>query len=322
MLCSRYTARHVIDGNSASRSFSREDVLDLIATNVPRLYVLFPLIRAERAHRVLSTFLVETFRTGLMSSRINAPHASTPLPATPSRSDLFASTVSRSSSDDVPRCREHSEEDAGLSELLSDRSSPRNAKTIGMDTSGTLDIEDEHDHLLAISDTAPHVARPVSPLGGGDEASLEREEPVTWSSIPRRDQLILLTLARLSEPLTQTSLQSYMFYQLKSFGPSLSDSTISSQAGLLQGSFTAAQFLTAIMWGRAADSEWFGRKRVILVGILGTAVSAVGFGFSRSFALAIFFRCLGGALNGNIGVMRTVCKYSFVMTDHGTFLYS
>lgn len=129
---------------------------------------------------------------------------------------------------------------------------------------------------------------------------------MTWRSLPRKDQLVILTLARLSEPLTQTSLQAYMFYQLKSFDPSLPDSTISSQAGILQGAFSATQFITAILWGRVADSEWAGRKKVILIGLLGTAISALGFGFSRSFATAVVFRCLGGALNGNIGVMRTM----------------
>ncbi|KAF2092243.1 MFS general substrate transporter, partial [Saccharata proteae CBS 121410] len=134
----------------------------------------------------------------------------------------------------------------------------------------------------------------------------QKPTPVTWRSLPRKDQLAILTLARLSEPLTQTSLQAYMFYQLKSFNPSLPDSTISSQAGVLQGAFTATQFLTAVAWGRVADAEWGGRKRVLLVGILGTAVSVVGFGFSKSFGTAVFFRLLGGALNGNVGVMRTM----------------
>ncbi|SLM33789.1 mfs transporter [Lasallia pustulata] len=92
-------------------------------------------------------------------------------------------------------------------------------------------------------------------------------------------------MARLSEPLTQTSLQSYMFYQLKSFDPSLPDSTISGQAGMLQGAFTAAQFATAMLWGRAADADWGGRKKVIVVA---------------------FFRIVGGALNGNVAVMRTM----------------
>lgn len=75
---------------------------------------------------------------------------------------------------------------------------------------------------------------------------------------------------------------------------------------MLAAAFTAAQFVTAIPWGRAADSELFGRKRVLMIGLIGTMISAVGFGFSRSFYSAMFFRTLGGALNGNVGVMRTV----------------
>lgn len=75
---------------------------------------------------------------------------------------------------------------------------------------------------------------------------------------------------------------------------------------MLQAGFTGAQFCTAIMWGRLADSERMGRKKVILVGLLGTAVGAVGFGFSGSFKIALCWRVVGGMLNGNIGVMRTV----------------
>ena len=137
-----------------------------------------------------------------------------------------------------------------------------------------------------------------------------KEKPVSWSELPKKGQLTILTLARLSEPLTQTSLQSYMFYQLKSFkladGSSPSDGAVARQAGILAAAFTGAQFLTAMLWGRAADSEMFGRKRVILIGLLGTAIGSLGFGFSGSFAAAVFWRCVGGLLNGNIGVMRTM----------------
>ncbi|KAL2785633.1 hypothetical protein BJX66DRAFT_329149 [Aspergillus keveii] len=135
---------------------------------------------------------------------------------------------------------------------------------------------------------------------------IESENPVTWASLPNKGQLAILTIARLSEPLTQTSLQAYLFYQLRSFDPSLPESTIAKQAGILQGSFTAMQFLTAVFWGRLADTEWMGRKRVLLIGLLGTCISCLGFGFSRSFAAAAVFRTLGGALNSNVGVMRTM----------------
>lgn len=134
----------------------------------------------------------------------------------------------------------------------------------------------------------------------------KEEKPVTWMSLPKKGQLAILTFARLSEPLTQTSLQAYMFYQLKSFDPSLPDSKISAQAGILQGSFTAAQFLTAVWWGRLADAGWMGRKRVLLIGLMGTCISCLGFGFSRSFVSAAVFRTLGGVLNSNVGVMRTM----------------
>ena len=130
--------------------------------------------------------------------------------------------------------------------------------------------------------------------------------PVTWRQLPHKGQLAILTLARLSEPLTQTSLLAYLFHQLKSFNPSLPDSTISAQAGMVQASFTAAQFLTAVWWGRLADAAWMGRKRIILIGLFGSCLSCLGFGFSRSYASALAFRIIGGLMNSNVGVMRTM----------------
>lgn len=147
---------------------------------------------------------------------------------------------------------------------------------------------------------------PNPPSPSPAPAKPDKSGPVAWRDLPEKSQLAILTLARLSEPVTQTSLQAYMFYQLRSFDPSLPTSTISAQAGFLQSSFNAAQFVTAILWGRVADSDWGGRKRVLLIGLAGTGVSCVGFGFSRTFWQAMVFRTLGGALNGNVGVMRTM----------------
>lgn len=45
-------------------------------------------------------------------------------------------------------------------------------------------------------------------------------------------------------------------------------------------------------------SDAFGRKPVILIGMAGLAVSLVTFGMSRSFAMLVLTRCLGGALGG------------------------
>ena len=51
----------------------------------------------------------------------------------------------------------------------------------------------------------------------------------------------------------------------------------------MQGCFTGAQVATAMLWGKAADSRSGGRKMVLLVGLLGTAVSCLGYGFATTF---------------------------------------
>jgi hypothetical protein len=106
---------------------------------------------------------------------------------------------------------------------------------------------------------AEHGPRPMTSTEEADRrveaqmpASNDDAVQVAWRHLPRKDQLIVITLARLSEPLVQTSLQvagylvyplahcradarqSYMFYMLKWFDPELSDSVISRQAGILQ----------------------------------------------------------------------------------------
>ncbi|CUS13308.1 unnamed protein product [Tuber aestivum] len=135
-----------------------------------------------------------------------------------------------------------------------------------------------------------------------------REKPVTWLSLPRKTQLIVLTLCRFSEPLTQTSVASYLYYYLSSFHPPdkppPSAETISRQAGIIASSFALAQCLTGMLWGRLSDR--IGRKPCILFGLAGTAISIIGFGFSENLAMALTFRVLGGCLNGNVGVLRTM----------------
>ncbi len=64
-----------------------------------------------------------------------------------------------------------------------------------------------------------------------------------------------------------------MFYQLRYFNPSATESMISTQAGIIVGSKTAAQVCTGILWGgRLADSEWGGRKPVLMIGLLSSGI--------------------------------------------------
>jgi len=119
----------------------------------------------------------------------------------------------------------------------------------------------------------------------------------------------------------QAALQAYMFYQLKSFSPNADDGQISFEAGVLQGVFTAAQIFTGVIWGRVMDSPKFGRKRVVLISLVGQAVSCVAVAFSRSFLSASIWRLLGGAVNATVPGARTVLAESTEKKYHSrTFL--
>ncbi|KAH0551042.1 hypothetical protein GP486_007604 [Trichoglossum hirsutum] len=132
-----------------------------------------------------------------------------------------------------------------------------------------------------------------------------KSEPVTWLSLPHKPQLLILAFCRLSEPLSNTCLLSYLYFLIRSLQPPTStDAQISRQAGLLVSLFAIAQFLTSMLWGRLADT--WGRKPVIVVGLCLSIMSNLGFGFGRSIGAVMAWRLVAGVGNGNIGVMRTM----------------
>ncbi|GAB5592550.1 hypothetical protein Unana1_07450 [Umbelopsis nana] len=67
----------------------------------------------------------------------------------------------------------------------------------------------------------------------------------------------------------------------------------------------------AIFWGSFSDK--FGRRPIILAGLVGTAVTNTLFGFSTNYKWALITRTLCGAVNANIGVIRSMVAE---MTDH------
>jgi MFS family permease len=112
-----------------------------------------------------------------------------------------------------------------------------------------------------------------------------------------------------------------MFYQLKFFDPSISDSLLSTQAGIIVGAKTAAQVCTGMLWGHLADSEWGGRKTVLMIGLLSSGMfsvagwrifltmlglASVGYGFSKTFVSAVAWQVFGGAMSSNVGITRCV----------------
>jgi MFS family permease len=75
-------------------------------------------------------------------------------------------------------------------------------------------------------------------------------------------------------------------------------------AGLLVSAFAVAEACTAFIWG--AISDRYGRKPIVLIGLAGTALSSLIFGFARKYWVALVARLIGGLLNGNVAVMQTM----------------
>jgi predicted MFS family arabinose efflux permease len=158
---------------------------------------------------------------------------------------------------------------------------------------------------LSTVDIEEDISPPAPPQRKGKPA------PVRWMDLPNKDQLFILALCRLSEPLSNTCLLPYIYYLIRSIvatsgnNPSKSEANqISKLSGILVAVFPLAQFFTSMLWARQADTR--GRRFVILAGLLGSTISNLAFGFSRSFWALMFWRALAGISNGNVGVMRTM----------------
>ncbi|KAG6810468.1 hypothetical protein H0H92_011732 [Tricholoma furcatifolium] len=74
--------------------------------------------------------------------------------------------------------------------------------------------------------------------------------------------------------------------------------------GLLHSSFFLAEAIGVFCLGGLSDRV--GRKPVILVGLTGITVSSLSFGLSKTLWGLILSRCLCGALNGNVSVVKSM----------------
>ena len=77
---------------------------------------------------------------------------------------------------------------------------------------------------------------------------------------------------------------------------------IAKYSGYLSASFAFCQF-SVVYNGEKHPINMV--AKILLMGLLGTAVSMIIFGFSPNFWVAVFARSLMGCLNGNIAVLRT-----------------
>ncbi|KAH8712068.1 major facilitator superfamily domain-containing protein [Phaeosphaeriaceae sp. PMI808] len=136
----------------------------------------------------------------------------------------------------------------------------------------------------------------------------EKSDEATWRNLPHKKQILLLSLCRLSTPLSNACLLPYLYFLIKSIiskpGQPAEPQHISRLTGLLAAAFPIGQMITSMIWGRFSDI--YGRKPAIILGLTISVMANLAFGFSRTIGMLVFWRVVAGMANGIVGVMRTM----------------
>ncbi|GAW17647.1 hypothetical protein ANO14919_071070 [Xylariales sp. No.14919] len=176
----------------------------------------------------------------------------------------------------------------------------------GEASSSSNDSERQSSRITPATDADWGLPRPLE----ADTAKTASD--VRWRDLPNKDQLFILALCRLSEPLSNVCLLPYIFYLVRSVLPASDDdpptdnsaARISEYSGVLVAAFPLAQCVISLPWGRLSDKH--GRRFSIIGGLFASVIANIGFGLSRSFGSLLFWRILAGLANGNVSIMRTV----------------
>jgi MFS family permease len=139
---------------------------------------------------------------------------------------------------------------------------------------------------------------------GGDDSNQQhgsQNENGSRSPLPKKQMLVLAMIA-LCEQTALNSISPYLPDMAASF-PGVEPQSVGIYVGTIASAFAVAQFITNYFWGWLSDRV--GRKPVILLGTILTAVCMAAFGFCRTLWQAILVQALMGAANGNQGLVST-----------------
>ncbi|KIJ62892.1 hypothetical protein HYDPIDRAFT_176319 [Hydnomerulius pinastri MD-312] len=154
------------------------------------------------------------------------------------------------------------------------------------------------------------VAPAVAPVVSSGRNTLDPPStPTAPSKKPRTPlpklQLFVVLYVQLAEPITCTVIYPFVNQLVREIGITGGDERKTGYyAGLIESLFYATEAVTVLQWGRASDV--IGRKPIMLIGLFGLALSMLSFGVSTQFWMLVLSRCAEGALNGNVGVTKSV----------------
>ncbi|KAI6133552.1 major facilitator superfamily domain-containing protein [Pisolithus thermaeus] len=133
---------------------------------------------------------------------------------------------------------------------------------------------------------------------------LENSKAETKTPLPKT-QLGLILFVLFSQPISAQYIFPFINQLIRELDVTGGDDRkIGYYAGVIESLFFVTQAMTVLYWSRLSD--YVGRKPILLVGLAGLSLSNLCFGLSREFWALVASRCIAGALNGNVGVMKSV----------------
>ncbi|RDY13684.1 Protein ZINC INDUCED FACILITATOR-LIKE 1, partial [Mucuna pruriens] len=126
--------------------------------------------------------------------------------------------------------------------------------------------------------------------------------------VPVRN-LLIIWMVVLCAALPISSLFPFLYFMVRDFNIAKTEADISTYAGYVGSAFMLGRCLTSVLWGIVADR--YGRKPVIVIGIVAVVIFNTLFGLSTSFWMAIIMRFLSGSLNGLLGPVKAYATELF-----------
>ncbi|KAJ3111220.1 hypothetical protein HDU96_005898, partial [Phlyctochytrium bullatum] len=134
--------------------------------------------------------------------------------------------------------------------------------------------------------------------------------PLPWA------KTLVISVVLFCNSFNTTVLLPFIAFMVEDFGVAPSPEDVGKYSGFMLASYMAGQMIFSYPWGVAAD-VW-GRKPSLLVGLLGSCVCTILFGFAPSFAIALVLRFICGSLNGIVSITKTTLSEITDSTNQGT----
>ncbi|KAF9815816.1 hypothetical protein IEO21_04328 [Rhodonia placenta] len=132
----------------------------------------------------------------------------------------------------------------------------------------------------------------------------QSREPKPVTPLPKL-QIAILLLLQLAEPITSQCIYPFINQLVSELDITGGDEKkVGYYAGMIESVFFLTEAMFVLQWSRVSD--YIGRKPVLLTGMAGLCISMVFFGLSKTFWQLVASRCIVGALNGNIGVVKSM----------------